>query len=667
MTTPPPVAPGRRRIAPAYRRGSGTGVLERPASGGPASPQEPVTVRRPSPPRGPRDPASQLKAPPARTARRRTPRDHRAVHGLAVAGGHLLRGWLGSSLRRARSGRRIWCVLLAWIVITGALGYRLVVLQVVDAGAYAEQATAQTHREVDLPASRGAIYDRGGAPLALSVTGATVEADPQLVRSQTRDLERTSSELAQALERDPAAVRADLERDSRFVYLGRQVPAEVGDAVAALAIPGIAVKDEPVRVYPAGDLAAPVIGFAGIDHTGLSGIESVDDELLAGVPGTARVERAPHGLEIAAAPREVMQPVPGTDLVLTLDQEIQEVAETALRRVVAEQNAAGASAVVLDPHTGEIYALAAVREETPARATRAQPVTDIYEPGSVAKIVTISAALEEGLVSPATTFDVPQEYEVGDKVFTDDHADDDGVKTVREIIAASSNIGTISVAERLGPQRLHDWGRRFGFGSRTGLGFPGESAGILADATDWSATSLPTIAIGHGVSTTLLQMADVLGVVANGGEWVRPTLVRGHRGTGGGLESAPEPQRRRVISAGTAGAMSDMLVDVVESEQGTGTLAAIDGYHVAGKTGTSQKSSDDSRGYRDGAYVASFAGFAPAADPRLVVAVMVDEPRDGQFYGGQLASPLFAEITGFALAHLRVPPETAAQTVAGGR
>ncbi|MBA2282584.1 MAG: penicillin-binding protein 2, partial [Acidimicrobiia bacterium] len=342
-------------------------------------------------------------------------------------------------------------------------------------------------------------------------------------------------------------------------------------------------------------------------------------------------------------------PVAGTDVVLTIDREIQAYTEQALRDAVTRYSAEAGSAVVLDARSGEVLAMVSLPTFDPGDigaagrdARRNRAVTDVYEPGSVNKVITASAALEDGIVDLRQRFTVPDSYQIGSKRFSDSHSHATERMTLAEIMEQSSNIGTIKIAERVGERRLYRYLRRFGYGQPTGLGFPGESGGLLTDPSQWWVTSLPTISIGQGVSATLLQVASVFATIAGGGEAVTPTLVRGTVGTGGRLEAAPAPARRPVVSSWTARILADMLVAVVEGEQGTCEACAVPGYTVGGKTGTAQKPSATSRGYEAGAYVGSFVGFAPAEDPDLVVGVMLDEPRP-LYYGGLTAGPTFSD------------------------
>lgn len=553
-------------------------------------------------------------------------------------------------------------MLAAYLVLTVLIGARLVSVQVLDAAAYRSLADRQTQRQIELPATRGKLYDREGQPMAMSLAAATVYANPEVLRENDVDTAEVAGELAPLLDRPVGTVVDALSSDAPFVYLGRQLPRQVGEHVEAMRLPGVGVLSEPKRAYPAGGLAAQLIGFAGVDNVGLSGLEAQYDDVLGGRPGALRMEQAPGGLAISAAPREVQPVVAGSDLVLTIDRQIQHTAERLLAEAVDGVDAKGGAAVVLDAATGEVLAMASVPGFSPESIGDADPyqrsnraVTSTYEPGSVSKVVTAAAALEEGVVGLDEVFTVPDHHQVGAKRFRDARPHQPWSITFPEIIARSSNVGTIQVAERLGPERLYEYLRAFGYAQETGLGFPGEARGMLPSPESWWNTSLPTIAIGQGVSATLVQIAGVLETIASGGERVEPTLVRGTVGADGRLRRGEPPERRRVVSPETAAAIRGMLVDAVAGEHATGARAAVAGYEVAGKTGTAQKPSETFRGYEPGKFVASFAGFAPAEDPDVVVAVMIDEPQ-GPVHGGEVAAPVFSELTEFVLAHRRVAP-----------
>ncbi|TVP70094.1 MAG: penicillin-binding protein 2 [Nitriliruptor sp.] len=587
------------------------------------------------------------------------------------------------SLRHSRRGaavlrtseqvavRRIRWTLAIFAVLVLATTAKLVEIQVLDAADLAAVSERQRARTIELPATRGRIYDRDGDVLATSVQAATVYADPRAFRAtETPDgLEvpaaatagDVAAALAPVLSQDAATITERLEEDRHFVYLARQVAHEVGEDVRALGLPGIGVLVEPHRLYPAGPLAGQVVGFTDIDAQGLQGLESVYDGVLSGTPGTLLLERAPGGLDIASGVRELSPPAVGTDVVLSLDREVQHVAELAATMAMEEYDAVGASIVVTEVGTGDILAMASTpgfdpneRGDEDPSDRRNRAVTDVFEPGSTQKALTIAAAVEEGIVAPSTTMSVADNISVSGSTFTDSSSHATSQWTVTEIMERSSNVGTIQIAQALGPEQLDAYLRSFGYGRPTALGFPGESGGLLRHHEDWWGTSLPTIAMGHGVAVTLLQLAHSYGTIANDGVAVSPRLVRGTVGEDGRLSPVPAPPGERVISTTTAAAVRAMLEEAVHGEAGTGGLARVDGYRVAGKTGTARKPSEGGAGYSN-QYIATFVGMAPADDPRVVVAVMIDEP--WPFYGGLTAAPVFAEVMQAALVALRVPPE----------
>jgi cell division protein FtsI (penicillin-binding protein 3) len=556
---------------------------------------------------------------------------------------------------RRPPGGRVVALFGLMAVSLAVVGSRLVLLQVRDAATYEALAAEQRVRRIALPAERGTLYDRSMHELALSLPAKAVYADPTLVSDPTG----TAARLAEILEARPTHLRRALAAPSRFEYLARGVDLSVANRVRKLDLPGIGFIDEPKRTYPGGSLAAQVLGFVGVDGAGLAGLELQWDGVLAGRPGRMLVEQDPDGLSIPQGRLEVDQPRRGRDLVLTIDKDLQYFTEQALARTVARNGALGGTVIVMEPSTGDVLAMATnpgfdanAYTEAPAVVTRNRSVTDVYEPGSVNKVITASAALEEDVVGIQERLWVPPRYQVGDKVFGEAHPRPAMAMTLTDVISESSNVGTIMTAERLGSERLDAYLRDFGFGVETGIRFPGESDGILMPEDEWWTTSMGTIPIGQGIAVTPLQMASVYATVANDGVRVAPRLVRGTVQGGEVLERAPEP-RERVVSTRTARLVTRMLAEAVST--GTGTEAQLPGYWVAGKTGTARKPLEGALGYSD-EYVASFIGFAPARDPAVVVAAIIDEP--DTVYGGVAAAPLFREVMEFALAHLRVPTAT---------
>jgi cell division protein FtsI (penicillin-binding protein 3) len=561
--------------------------------------------------------------------------------------------------RRGDSGRRLLVVLALTMVAFLAISTRLVVLQVLDAPSLDKAAAMQRLRAIELPAARGRIFDRDGDDLALSAPARTVYAQPRLVK----DPAATARKLAPLLGVPARTIRARLDAKTPWTYLARKLPVQRGDAVARLALPGIGVLGDTMRRYPSGALASQLIGFVGDDGSGLAGVEQRYDQLLRGHAGQMMLEQDPSGRPIPQGQRSVEPATQGADLVLTIDQELQYVSEQALAQAVKQYRARAGSVVVMAPGSGEILALANVPTFDPnrfasssAEARKNRAVTDVYEPGSTNKVITAAAALDAGVVTPKTPVTVPPELQLCNGVhpFHDSHEHGTERLSFAEVVAQSSNIGTIKVASQLGAARLAKAERDFGYGRRTGVDLPGESPGIVTPAPDWTCADLGTNAMGQGVAVTVLQMARVYAAVANGGLLVQPTLLRGTVDARGRYEPAGHGAAKRVLSAQAARTLTGMLEGVVK-EGGTGMRAALDDWGVAGKTGTAQVPDPKGRGYLAGAYVASFIGFAPSRHPRVVVAVVLDRPASGT-YGGVVAAPVFREVAGYALRRMGVPP-----------
>lgn len=569
--------------------------------------------------------------------------------------------------------RRTLGLFVVFAVVLAALVGKLVSVQVLHADDYALRSADQSNEFQTLPAQRGRLYDRSGEVLAASVATASVWADPGAFAPGTaadgtplppaEDLGEAVSALAPLLGVEPTMLRDRLAVAGDFVWLARQVSTEVGRAVEELGLAGIGVRPEPRRTYPAGALAAQVLGTTDIDGVGLGGMELQYDRSLVGQPGWLAFEQSRDGVVIPSGGREVQSPVPGTDVVLTLDRQLQYTAERVASETVEATGAVGASIVVLEVGTGQVLAMASAptvdlndRGSLTEDLLRNRAVTDQFEPGSVQKALTAAAAIEEGVVTPTTVLQVPDSYEVSGKVFTDAHEHAVEELTFADIIERSSNVGTIMVAEELGAEPLADWLTRFGYGRPTEVGFPGEAAGALRPVEEWWGTSLPTVAIGQGVAVTLLQAANAYATLANDGVAVRPSLVRGTVGSDGVLQPVPDTPGHRVVSTATASAVREMLTGAVHGDHGTGPLAAVPGHQVAGKTGTARKPRVDGRGYA-GTYIASFVGMAPADDPEVVVAVMVDEPTP--IYGGLVAAPAFSQVMEEALRRSNVESQLA--------
>lgn len=528
----------------------------------------------------------------------------------------------------------------------GTVATRMFWLQILDSEKLTEMAADQRRRTMVIPAQRGSILASDGTELAISVDAHAVYADP----GQVVDPGRAAQALAPILGMQVGDLLERLTRDAGFVYLARKVNEPVAAQVRALRLRGIHLLPESKRIYPAGSLAAQVVGFVGAENEGLGGLESKYDDVLAGREGTVMIERDPLGRRIPVGESSIQQAERGRDLVLTIDRQIQYEAEAALARATDRWGAQGGTIVVLEPSTGHVLAMANSPTFDPndldsseAAERRNRAVTDVFEPGSVSKMITAAAALESRVTSPAESMRVADRLKIGPKVFQDSHVHPVQNLSFAEVIQTSSNVGTIQVAQRLGEQRLYDYLRRFGFGRRTGIDFPAEAAGILPEPSEWWATSLGTISIGQGVAATPIQVARAYATLANGGWEVEPTLIRSTIGADGVAVEPERPAPQRVISQESARQVTDILVGVTESRLGTGNAAQVPGYRVAGKTGTAQKASEG--GYSG--YMASFAGFAPADNPRLVVSVVLDDPTP--IFAGETAAVTFREIMEFGL------------------
>jgi len=541
---------------------------------------------------------------------------------------------------------------------------RLVQVQGFDAGAYAAVAQNERVATVTLPATRGVITDVNGVALAETVDARLVTADPTMIQ----DPVTTALLLAPKLKQDPRALYPKLvKRGTRWVLLARDVTPltwrqirelRITDGGDEIPLPGIMSEPQSKRVYPSDQVGANIVGFVGRDGHGLAGLEMKYEPLLAGRDGTLVYERDKKGRQIATAGMERTEPVPGRDLRLTIDRDIQWVAQ----RTIAEQvkkTKAESGVVVVMRKTGEVLAAAVAPGFDPNRPGKAdreahgnRALSEVYEPGSIAKIMTVAAALEEGVATPETRVTVPGSLQRGGKSFGDWWGHDTERLTLTGVLSQSSNIGTILVAEKMGSPKLHSYLTKFGIGRPTGIRFPGESRGILAPSARWFRSQHYTVPFGQGFSVNAVQAASWVATIANGGVRVEPRLVAGWAGEDGGFEPAPAPRRTRVVSERSAGQVAQMM-EMVTAEGGTAPRASVPGYRVAGKTGTAQRADSSCRCYRG--YTASFAGFAPADDPEIVVSVTLQKPVNGHT-GGTLGGPVFKEVMSFALQTLEVPP-----------
>jgi cell division protein FtsI/penicillin-binding protein 2 len=542
---------------------------------------------------------------------------------------------------------RIRLLLLCIVLAFGALLTRAAWIATVRASSLSQMAQLQTKTTITLPAGRGTIFDTMGTPLALGEQATTVFADPREVRHPTAEAQIAAHVLGlKAKSLEPLLA----DRTKGFVYVDREIDPALALTLKRRRLSGFMFEPEERRTYPQRTVAAPVLGFAGIDNDGLSGLELQMNGALTGLPGQETVVRDPFGRPISISGERPVRP--GKSVFLTLDHTIEANAEQVLRATVSRWGAKHATAIVLDPKTGAILAMAqAPSFDANKSATKGlqqnTAVSDVFEPGSVFKVVTIGAALSEHDVTPETKFTLPYSIQVADRRIHDAELRGTETMTVAQILARSSNVGTVTIARKyLHEDGMKKWMAQFGFGRKTGIDLPGESAGLLPSY--WSGSTIGNVPIGQGVSVTALQLASVYGAIANKGLWVQPHLVDHVQG-----EKPPAPKTRRILTPRIDRTLLQLLRGVV-SDAGTAQAAEIPGYSVAGKTGTAQVPGPN--GYEPGKYVATFVGMVPASNPRLVVLVSVDEPKNAIF-GGVVAAPAFAQIASFDLQYLEVPPD----------
>jgi cell division protein FtsI/penicillin-binding protein 2 len=550
-----------------------------------------------------------------------------------------------------KANRRIRLLLAVFVLVFAGTLARAAWLQGVSSASLGRMAQRQHRESIQIPAGRGTIYDRTGVQLAIGEQTTTIYADPREL-TEPRKIAVAAHQLlgVNANQLYPLL----LNRRTGFVYVARFADPKAAATFLKHKFTGVNSYSEEKRVYPQGTVGSQLVGYAGTDNKGLAGLEVQYDKALAGKTGEQTIVRDPFGRAIdvisSTAERE------GSDIFTTIDHTIQANAEAVLRETVAHWGAKGATAVVLDPRTGAVLAMAQApgfdankANVVPFAVQRNRAVTDTYEPGSTFKLVTIAGALSGGLVAPGTTFRLPYSIHVADRVVHD--AEPRGTETlsVAQILSHSSNVGAVTIAEKLGSTELADWIARFGFGKTTGLDFPGESPGQVLPLDRWSGSTIGNVPIGQGIAVTPMQMAAAYAAIANGGVWVEPHLVDR---VGGRVMH--HRAHRRIVSRPIDAQLKAMLTNVVDEHGATGNEAQIAGYTVAGKTGTAQKPGPN--GYTTGKYVASVVGMVPVSKPRLVVLVTVDEPH-GSIFGGEVAAPAFAQIAKFDLQYLEVQPD----------
>lgn len=555
--------------------------------------------------------------------------------------------------RRSGSGRHAF-LLIVFLISFAVIAGRLMWVQIVQAPALTRKATAQRLKDIELPARRGTIYDREGEPLAVSTAAKTIYASP----NQISDKQATAAALADTLGGKKSDYLKKLEGNGGFVYIERKVELSRAEALEKLDLDGIGFVDDYDRLYPSGELAAQVLGFVGVDDAGLAGLEAYYDDTLSGTSGVILGERDPQGRPIPGGIQKTIDPQEGHDIVLTIDKDIQYEAQVQIAKAVKKWGAKSGSVVIMNPKNGEIYAMATAPgfdpndySEADEGDIRNRPVTDVYEPGSTLKCLTASTVIEKGLYTPKSKFTLPPTIRVGDRTIHESHGRGTVRWTLTQIVTNSSNVGTVKLGQKLGKTRLFDGLSSFGLTEKTGVDFPGEAMGYLPPVNQWSASTIGNVPFGQGVSVTPLQLVRAVGAIANDGVLNTPHFLLDEPQS----EETLSWPTRQAISEKTSKSVTKMLEAVVT--EGTGKEAAVDGYTVAGKTGTAQKAVGK-LGYKAGKYVGSFIGYLPAENPQVLICVSLDEP-SGAIYGGTVAAPTFSKLAAFSVSHLKIPPSTA--------
>jgi cell division protein FtsI (penicillin-binding protein 3) len=570
--------------------------------------------------------------------------------------------------RRPRTRRRLMVFLCLVTALFISAIVRVGLLQTVQSTSLANYGESQRLRQISLPAARGVVFDRNGVELAVSVPSYSVWVDPRLMGE---DKNATLSALISTLNLDTKTIEGlvdKLNSTSEFAWVQRQLDAPTADAVKALGLKGVYIQNEPHRYLPADKMARSILGSTDLDGGGTSGVELMFNDTLTGTPGYIKRELDRDGRSIPTGLREEVPAIPGQDLVLTIDQRLQYQTEQLLIGTVTETKAKGGMVIVLDTKTGDLLAVANVvrnpKDLTSVVVSSANSAfVETYEPGSVAKIIAASGALQEGTIDMTTKWHIPSQYKVWDAVIKDDDSEPRPADlSIGDIIAQSSNIGTVKLAQSIGAEKLDGYFRSFGFGSQSGVNFPGETPGLLPTWKKWSGTQRATVAYGQGIGVTAVQLAAAMNTIANGGTYVAPRLVHSFIDRVGTERLADPSPTHEAISAATAAEMTTALRKVVCTGTAKDT-AKITGYQVAGKTGTAYKAQNvkgEADGYKDATgayrYYASFAGFVPAEAPRVTVLVSIDEPALEVRFGRLAAAPLFTQVAEEALRSMKVPP-----------
>lgn len=568
----------------------------------------------------------------------------------------LIRRFLDGDLRFHRSSpeRRMRALSIALVVVVGLFALRLVQVQVVDTGAMAQRAEETRLATNTISAPRGTIYDVRGVPLAQSVDARNLAVDQTMMT----DPAAITAQLAPILRIPADQLQASLVGDKRFAYIARNVTPEVSQQVLDLQIPGIAEEKTMRRDYPGGSLGTSVLGFVGTDGHGLAGLEAGLEDTLGGEDGLRSVEVI-DGKLIPTATDQWTDPVPGTSVRLTLDRDLQYIAQEAISQQVKASKAQSGTVILMEVKTGRILAMASVPTIDPANPAQAKAedmqnraVVEAFEPGSTSKIMTMAAVINEGKATPSTVFTVHDAIHRGTRIFKDHDPHPTEQLTLAGILAKSSNTGSIGAAELIGPDKFYDYLTKFGVGRPTGAGFPGEASGYVPPTSEWTDSTFPTLAFGQGLSVSALQMTSIFQTIANDGVRIQPRIVESTIDADGNETPADPSVTDKVVEPATAQQVRKMMEGVL-GDEGTAKNAAITGYRIGGKTGTANRI-DDSCGCYKG-YTASFIGIAPADDPELVAGVFVQDPK-GQYMGSDNGAPVFKQVMTAALISLGVPP-----------
>lgn len=542
--------------------------------------------------------------------------------------------------------KRIIVLLVLFVTIFLSLSARVVYLQAFESEKLEKYGKSQRIKKVQLQPQRGRILDRNGNELALSTSLKTVIANPYHIK----DPRDTAQKISKILEMDEKELEEKLSRKSGFVYIARKIPANKANKIEELKLEGVSIDPEYMRVYPEGSLASQIIGFTDIDNKGISGIEMKYDSYLSGRIGERIFEKDAANRVIPSGINIYKPPVDGKNLMLTIDKYIQFKAEEALSAAVKKYGAKAGSVVVMNVKTGEILAMANVPQFNPnpprtdsTWVYKNRTISDLYEPGSTMKLLIAAAALEDKIVSLNQKFYLRPTYRIGNKTIREAKRNEAKTYDVKDIVAYSSNIGMVTIGVKMGKYSIYNWIRKFSLTEKTGVELPGETSGYLEQPKNWSATTIGNVPIGQGIAVNALQLLRAVCAVSNDGVMVEPKIILDDNNT----------DRERVLSKETSKHMRNILQAVVS--EGTGKSAQVENYTVAGKTGTAQKAKQNSRGYEEGKYIASFVGFAPASKPEIGVIVVVDEPTT--IWGSVVAGPVFQDIVAFSLPYLGIRPD----------